>query len=628
MTFDQVRMSWDTLLLQAKGSPDRLPLSLDIREHLIVIPFPSASGITLDVMIGSITPSLIAHTAHCLKRYLHDGRQPNGRKISRLAAPYLPDEVASRNGLLLDCDWLIVWFTHRLLDNSHTVRAYLGGEGMPASERHSKAERVQFLAALCCLVCFCLRSISRPTLGQPTPTSPSTNIEFAAALLYLVAEYTHVDVQVTRRLAIEKHLRGLLGAETALYMTKMFYRDHTFHQIYVCLLGELLLQSSIGGEKVAAKLYQWMETPGTIADPAEQLMYVRRNWFVASLYHDVGYPLSLLADIGRLTEGLDSDRAKTLRKAIGDACDVGANAFADGAKVDFRLGDDVSVPALDHGVASAIHLRHLLKTTMQTQGERDLYEPAVRAVARHNLPESRFAMGASPRIPAGGLENEPLSFLLVLCDDVQEWGRVRVDPEQYREEVAANTQFQGSSPPDALRTLNYLVLDIDMTAMGPVCRHNALRIDLVYCDIERPEQNYLPIWLLRTRNLQRAIIGTDPAGTQLLQVVVASYWRHLNAKAACPSDLECLRNFVRFQHCWMLDEWIREAVVVRSPLEYVEPVNGGYGRFIVNISSLKGRQVLPGDPELAALSRWMSTYASRLMFATQLAAPPPAPAAS
>jgi hypothetical protein len=62
-----------------------------------------------------------------------------------------------------------------------------------------------------------------------------TELGFGNAILYLVAEYAHVELGIPRRLSVEKYLRSLLGAETGLYLTEEFYRDHTFHMVYVCL---------------------------------------------------------------------------------------------------------------------------------------------------------------------------------------------------------------------------------------------------------------------------------------------------------------------------------------------------------------------------------------------------------
>ncbi|MBU0482860.1 MAG: hypothetical protein KKG47_17345, partial [Proteobacteria bacterium] len=92
----------------------------------------------------------------------------------------------------------------------------------------------------------------------------------------------------------------------------------------------------------------------------------------------------------------------------------------------------------------AVHLENVLREVIRDDDLAASLRPAVYAIARHNLADSDFRVGP-PSGTGDARANEPLTFLLVLCDEVQEWGRVRVDPLRYREELATKTQFGGEN---------------------------------------------------------------------------------------------------------------------------------------------------------------------------------------
>lgn len=613
MTFNELRALWERILISSTHSVDRAPLVLDEQERS---PTPAAydpgRGGDLETCLGLAGGELLKETAGFLDRFLRNQVCPDGRKLWRLAKDFTPDTIRRDESIPLDADWLIAWFARQLLDESSRLRpSYLDIDGAGGAYPYSRAERVEFLRCLSCAMCYVLRAMVK---GGPDPVSipaPLTELEFGNALLYLVAEYVHVDLGITRRLSIEKCLRSLLGAETGLYLTEDFYRDHTFHMVYVGLLGDFLLQCYVRDEPLGCYLHRRYSSLEP-TQPAEMLRFLRRNWYMAALYHDLGYALALLTSVEKLTEFLVSEQIDAVRNCLRQACVEGTRAFCEQVEQVLLPDRGFEVGEFDHGVASAVHLEHLLRKVIRDDDLATDLRPAVCAIARHNLTESTFRVGPMPSGSSGAQENEPLSFLLVLCDEIQEWGRVRVDPLRYREEVAAKTQFGGENPFITLRILYYLVVSVQWRGDRFAFVNDRITFDLVYRPLKRVEESYLAIWLLRTRNLQRVLLSNGTADAALIQIDVNSHWKHVERKASAPDDLEVLSNYVRNNNRWELHEWLTEARGRRQSVSYVAPQPGDFGCFTVDVNRLAGSRLLPVQPDLADIFTWLRSYPARL----------------
>jgi len=244
-----------------------------------------------------------------------------------------------------------------------------------------------------------------------------------------------------------------------LYLTKKRYRDHFQHQFFVGALGWIFLNTCIDDNKTTLKKY--------ISDNSDfgNGCSVEKTWWIASLLHDHAYPLSHLFStmpvIGSQTHGnhqksfedlyktynlyseellklfeVNRAEAKELLKGY-LSCFFNKNELSNL----FQSENNIN----DHGLWGAVNiLVHMAKSgwpffqrwlvcEKRSPGScnsilnrvcsiynddsfnRDFLclKHAIRAIAIHNCED--FA-------PID-LKKDPIGFLLVLCDEMQEWDR-------------------------------------------------------------------------------------------------------------------------------------------------------------------------------------------------------------
>jgi len=157
-------------------------------------------------------------------------------------------------------------------------------------------------------------------------------------------------------------------------------------------------------------------------------------------------------------------------------------------------------------------------------------------------------------------------------------------------------------PTRSLCTLLVLVVASLFTAL---ITHDSL----VGRPLRRSEESYLAIWLLRTRNIQRVRFSGPSA--EEARIKVRSWWKHEGPKAKATDDVEVLASYVRNTHCWELSEWIAEARVRRKSISYTEPERGGFGCFEVDVNLLARAGLLPVEPNLAEIFKWLRSYSAR-----------------
>jgi hypothetical protein len=224
-----------------------------------------------------------------------------------------------------------------------------------------------------------------------------------------------------------------------------YYRDHCAHQLRTAVLGDFILdlKSDAGG----------ME--GIIKDELElSSEEVRTAWWFTGLLHDTGIPLaklctavnwSLLNEILRCYPSLDIEASPMFINLASDKLNNNEylSLLADGMPkhwqelikrglgmhetvndtVLFKAGYDKNQEyqprnlKMDHGVVGAVNLLKTLRTPetlrRNLREDRPLIE-AARAIAVHNFKDNL------KDVP---FEDFPLAFLLMLADELQEWGR-------------------------------------------------------------------------------------------------------------------------------------------------------------------------------------------------------------
>ncbi|MDA8135497.1 MAG: hypothetical protein M0T82_12820 [Desulfobacteraceae bacterium] len=279
---------------------------------------------------------------------------------------------------------------------------------------------------------------------------PISAREALDALLFLTDRYAHMELGVDPRLNIGKHLGQGAFAEVEHYLTRPFYRDHLLHVIDVFLIGHLLLETRFiwlnGEKKTLLEFIPLLFKDGDAKSvPGNQIEDWKKNWAVAALFHDIGYQLGDVGNIGNdnrkikrffnlrgkvLVDHLDPNRMENHGKGGVNPRDCFLSNLAD------RLSDDnnpwlpekMACSLDDHGILSSLRIAQLLlhyNSTHHKQDERSqtgsitTYHHALHAIAHHNLFSCPVEM-----------KTHPLSCLLRLCDEIQDWGRKRVDMER------------------------------------------------------------------------------------------------------------------------------------------------------------------------------------------------------
>lgn len=209
-----------------------------------------------------------------------------------------------------------------------------------------------------------------------------------------------------------------------------WHRDHSAHQFNVFGLGLLLLRSFTSDKRRLED--RFAEIIGI------SVQQVECAWALAALFHDHAYPLGYLLELQpRMTAlGVDNKTAKQLGslnraliKCAPDAYDkqlwptdkefevnVRTSVNAAAAAIDVKIPMDVETIFADgslytdHGVLAATNV--WLKNGEASKEQIDpVLCVALRAVAHHNM---------GRRL---SFDDDPLSGLLALCDELHEWGR-------------------------------------------------------------------------------------------------------------------------------------------------------------------------------------------------------------
>ena len=267
-------------------------------------------------------------------------------------------------------------------------------------------------------------------------------------LIAVLAGYAHFILEVPARIDLAMHLRQTLRCEPALHTLKRRYRDHFFHTIEVCLIGQWILLSrrAPGAPRIVEELAVTCRAQADLAvdravdkDAERTLWHVPAvgdmlaNWWVAAIVHDTAYGIDVLQSTLHLLGFFQNhDGIRAFRDQTEEAVKKLAVALRPLAP---ELNGDISLGRGDHGVIAGAHLdSSLAKISM---AERLRFAPAVRAIAFHNT-----------RVPRVDAVRDPIAALLVLCDTVQDWGRSQLGFVRSPAEVLSRLVEGSPEPPD------------------------------------------------------------------------------------------------------------------------------------------------------------------------------------
>ena len=267
-----------------------------------------------------------------------------------------------------------------------------------------------------------------------------------SSALYDVAKERGIDSE-----GILYLIQALPDMESFLYSTSAgkFYRDHTEHQLRVAVLGDFLLEQDLGAGNFLSQIADLTEL--------DKNLIKEKLWWTMGLLHDIGYPLqkmsksinyALLNQILKCYPSLDLEVSpfeimlSTKDKKQMDYIKILEKGLSKEAKEMIRIGagvgfDHIPIPQsqyfpsnpnghpeykhiseikLDHGVIGALSILRSLgePSEIKNDDEFEGYIQTAQAIAVHNFKN---------QLPEFTFENNPLAFLLVLIDEMQEWGR-------------------------------------------------------------------------------------------------------------------------------------------------------------------------------------------------------------
>jgi hypothetical protein len=368
------------------------------------------------------------------------------RLTSELAARDLEGRKEAENpGTPLGRDSLRLYFAVLLCGARRLKERYLWLSESSGRDHRRVAKEVhrEFLLNLARFMLGIVKILQKRSQVAAEPGLVST-VEVLDGLLYMIDRFAHVELQVDERLHIREYLGRGLAAEIHRHLGQRFYRDHLIHVIDVFILGHLLLNAQAcwakDRDQTLVDYIASMPLENTLQSVSDkQTGLWLRDWAVAALLHDIGY--QLIASPSGLDDGDAADQFFELPRLAGvewiDMCsartpwqerlDKFASSCRGNDKQSGWLPECGTYGFTDHGVLSALRVAQILahadcEGRVQLQNADlplvDTYRNSLHAIAHHNL----FNQSVH-------FKTHPLSCLLRLCDELQEWGRRRVNIE-------------------------------------------------------------------------------------------------------------------------------------------------------------------------------------------------------
>ena len=232
-------------------------------------------------------------------------------------------------------------------------------------------------------------------------------------------------------------LESSVNIDWLLHLSQKRYRDHSNHQLFVGVLGWFLLGCIVNGGKQTFK--EWIAGRSHLR--AEE---VEIAWWIAALLHDHAYPLGhILRIVSCITSGdrdtlleriwglirFDNPRSlysnlflKRLHEVSGleetdsyESRREKIRGLLSGYLIPYFFSSDELFKkpgdCYDHGILAAANIASMLDDQHR---DNKIIGAVIRAIAIHNG-------GACPE--RVDVQEDPLAFLLILCDECQEWGR-------------------------------------------------------------------------------------------------------------------------------------------------------------------------------------------------------------
>ncbi|MCK4736452.1 MAG: hypothetical protein KAT65_28620 [Methanophagales archaeon] len=240
-------------------------------------------------------------------------------------------------------------------------------------------------------------------------------------LIKKISDYVYDKRELDARFEIKTWLENLLERELFLSITKKRHRDHLLHACRMALLGERILQGKITyddgkgfrlldlvrelfrKQKDTQKLLKLYEVD-TLNNEAlnEKILQI---WFIAALFHDVGFIYEAFAEVWEnLKDIMKYPNFKEMHLDVEKALANFKKRFSV-SDVRVKLYKSKFTREFDHSKIGACLISNLL-------GESNLICDMAAFITDHHSSNETLEF-----------TERPLSFLMVLIDEIQEWER-------------------------------------------------------------------------------------------------------------------------------------------------------------------------------------------------------------
>jgi hypothetical protein len=418
-------------------------------------------------------------------------------------------------------------------------------------------------------------------------TDMPINQDILQSLIWLISEYTHQVLGVPHRIDFRAHLLQASRGEPALHVLKDYYRDHFFHAIEVCFLGHFLLEL-----KVLNSVPLWEIVAEKLKCPKDD-QKVLHLWYLASLLHDIGYGIDVLKGARSLLKFFKND--ELLNEFVTDLTNI-SKVFS--AKLGERNFCNYTIednPGEDHGVIAARHLYGLLKkiTTDDPSISISDYKPVISAIAKHNSRKHTVKF-----------EDEPLAFLLILCDTIQEWNRPKLCFSTAPAQLLSLLMEHGISEEQLTGPLNVVRINAKPNKNKDYFEldlPNSLCFELEYTEDIHKNAGVFNLWLDATYNLQRL----DFTGLDLNIDIkyITPIYKNTNNKEM---QFHRLRDAMHETHMGFLADWFPTNVITENEITkitneavtYIPPRNeNGNEQLILHLRKLSKEKLITKDIE-------------------------------
>ena len=271
----------------------------------------------------------------------------------------------------------------------------------------------------------------------------------------------------------------------------MKHRDHYSHSVYVFALGLAIYETNEAYRGVFKKFYRISTREDNREADRKAACLFLQYWGLASLFHDIGYPFELpfeqvmsyfevdkqergkgslyvaYHDLDALTR-LSEAAARQFRKLYGrdfkDITEVLAMDIADKLGTRYGFSEEKMLDILrrkpvspgdfgyfmDHAFFSACRLYSEMEESIGADAVRKIHVDALSAIVLHNsLFKFSISFYKDKEKTKGPLrmEDHPLAYMLMLCDELQCWDRTAYGRNSRTElhPMAVDFDFQGGA---------------------------------------------------------------------------------------------------------------------------------------------------------------------------------------